>query len=92
MAGSEAQRELEVRFTELQNAVKDLTETVDRIEKRYAICYECGGCGPCSECGGCYVCRPICRPACSVCIPCRPVCYECGPGGGPCAPAQPATY
>jgi hypothetical protein len=90
MATGEAQKELEVRITELQDVVKSLTETVNRIEKNYPICYECGGCGPCFECGGCSVCRPICRPSCYPCIPCRPVCYECGPGGGPCAPAQPA--
>lgn len=78
-SSSPTPQELHIRLTELENAVKTLTETVQRSSALPSpiICYPCYPCHPCYPCGPC---RPICYE-------CRPICYECG-GCGPCLPQQ----
>ena len=70
-------KDLEVRLTELENAVKSLTQSFQPAAGTQAqtsfictVCQQCVSCIHCLSCIHCFTCRPIC-------ITCRPICAEC---------------
>ena len=67
-------KDLEVRLTELENAVKALTQSLQPTAGTPAlspqICTTCVVCHQCFTCFHCFTCRPICTI-------CRPICAEC---------------
>ncbi len=82
--------DLEVKISEVHDAVKGLHERLDAVEAQRVACTPCQACFECScgPCAECWTCRPtVCRP--TVCRPtvCRPTicqkCFECS--CGPCA-------
>jgi hypothetical protein len=85
--GDQPQQEktLEVRVTELENALKGLMGgAAGPTPGPVFTCSPCSVCQVCHPCYTCQVCHPVCRP----CYPqCRP-CYPCGPcvecSCGPC--------
>jgi hypothetical protein len=87
MADEEGRQEksLEVRVTELENALKGLTGGAEGAAFPCQIYHPCYPCHPCFP--------PPCRPPCYPCYPpsCRP-CYPCGPCAecscGPCIQQQ----
>ena len=64
-------KDLEVRLTELENAVKALTDAIQPTTSAQipAICYHCINCIQCFTCVHCI--------GCVHCITCRPICAEC---------------
>lgn len=83
--GPEEPKPLDVRISELEDAVSKLSARLEPTAGApVALCRTCVECtcGPCSECSVCSVCA-ICR-ACSVCSICRicQTCFECS--CGPC--------
>lgn len=70
-------KDLEVRLTELENAVQSLVQSLQPAAAGTqasslicVVCQQCYQCFHCISCFHCYTCRPIC-------LPCRPVCAEC---------------
>jgi len=67
-------KDLEVRLTELENAVQSLVQSLQPAaagtQAPSLICVVCQQCYQCFNCFHCYACRPIC-------FPCRPICAEC---------------
>jgi hypothetical protein len=81
--GGEA-KPLDVRISELENAVQKLTDQLQGgtgAAVSCRVCVECS-CGPCADCSVCQVCRvcQVCQ-VCRICRICDP-CYECS--CGPC--------
>jgi hypothetical protein len=74
-------KDLEVRLTELENAVKALTDA-SKVGANIQAPIICSGCG--LTCVICHPCGPVCQPCRPVCQPCRPICTECT--CGPCTP------
>jgi hypothetical protein len=89
MPNEEPQRDLEIRLTELENAVKQLTATAQGLAQAGPVATTCVICQPsCVICHPtCVICHPtcvtchptcvICHPTCVTCQPCRPTCVEC---------------
>ena len=73
---SDDPKALDVRISELESAVKKLTDTMTPMAgtQTAAICSVCQVCSVCAICHVCHV--------CSICRICRPICNECT--CGPC--------
>ena len=75
-------KDMEVRLTELENAVTALTQslqgtlTAAGTQATAQIPTICSSCTVCSVCYHCYICNicTTCRPICNIC---RPICAEC---------------
>jgi len=89
MANDGTPKDLDIRITQLEDAIKKLSGGVSP-ENIPTICTVCHPichpiCHPvCHPCYPCYPCHP-CYPPCHPCYPCHPcICLPCQPACGPC--------